>query len=68
MRTGPPKCPICRKAADRQAPWHPFCSKRCRTLDLANWADGTYSVPVVASEADEQFEHLGDEEDWERNA
>lgn len=59
---------MCRKAAARQAPWHPFCSKRCRTLDLANWADGTYAIPVAASEADERFDPPAGEEDWERNA
>jgi uncharacterized protein len=25
--------------------WRPFCSERCRLLDLARWADGEYRVP-----------------------
>jgi endogenous inhibitor of DNA gyrase (YacG/DUF329 family) len=25
--------------------WKPFCSERCRTDDLARWADGRYRVP-----------------------
>lgn len=50
------KCPICGKAADQGASWFPFCSARCRTQDLANWATGMYSVPVPASEADEHLE------------
>lgn len=52
----PKKCPICGKAADQGASWFPFCSSRCRTQDLANWATGMYSVPVPASEADEHLE------------
>ena len=48
-------CPICGKGADAQARWFPFCSKRCRTLDLANWATGTYSIPSPATEADERL-------------
>jgi uncharacterized protein len=25
--------------------WRPFCSERCRMLDLAKWAEGGYRVP-----------------------
>ena len=25
--------------------WHPFCSERCKLLDLGNWMDGRYRVP-----------------------
>ena len=25
--------------------WRPFCSERCKRLDLAAWASGTYRVP-----------------------
>jgi len=25
--------------------WRPFCSERCRNLDLARWVDGSYQVP-----------------------
>jgi endogenous inhibitor of DNA gyrase (YacG/DUF329 family) len=26
--------------------FRPFCSERCRLLDLANWVDGNYRVPA----------------------
>jgi uncharacterized protein len=26
--------------------WRPFCSERCKLLDLANWAKGTYRIPA----------------------
>ena len=35
--------------------WRPFCSERCRTEDLARWADGRYRVagePVPAPDND----------------
>lgn len=36
-------CAYCRaRAAD--ARWFPFCSERCRLLDLADWMDGKYRV------------------------
>lgn len=38
-------CPICGKPAD---PRHrPFCSPRCRQVDLNRWLTGAYTVPVV---------------------
>ena len=36
-------CVYCRKRPV-DPDWRPFCSKRCKTLDLAHWADGTYRV------------------------
>jgi endogenous inhibitor of DNA gyrase (YacG/DUF329 family) len=26
-------------------PYRPFCSERCRTIDLGSWAAGWYRVP-----------------------
>jgi len=36
-------CPICKK----ESPWHenpfrPFCSKRCKLIDLGEWASERY--------------------------
>ena len=38
-------CPICKKptASERDADF-PFCSERCRNLDLGNWASEKYVV------------------------
>ena len=38
-------CPICKKAVDEKNPEHPFCSERCRLIDLGNWASEKYVVP-----------------------
>ena len=41
-----PTCPTCRQAVSWQDnPFRPFCSDRCRTLDLGAWADETYRIP-----------------------
>jgi uncharacterized protein len=46
------RCPICKKAVKRAGPEFPFCSDRCRTIDLGKWASGGYviSSPVKDSE------------------
>jgi endogenous inhibitor of DNA gyrase (YacG/DUF329 family) len=31
----------------------PFCSRRCRTIDLGNWLDEQYRVPVSDASEDE---------------
>ncbi|HLM98631.1 MAG TPA: DNA gyrase inhibitor YacG [Bryobacteraceae bacterium] len=45
-------CPICRKEVKRDNPEFPFCSERCRLIDLGNWASGKYviSTPLTQSE------------------
>ena len=40
------KCPLCRKPASwDDNPWRPFCSERCRLIDLGTWAAEEYRVP-----------------------
>ena len=42
-------CPICRRAVeiDRKAnPYAPFCTRRCKTIDLGRWLGEGYSIPV----------------------
>ncbi len=36
-------------------PEFPFCSERCRTIDLGKWASGAYVVPSPVTDADEQL-------------
>jgi uncharacterized protein len=37
-------CPICKKPTGSDDPEFPFCSERCRLLDLGAWASGKYKV------------------------
>jgi uncharacterized protein len=56
------KCPTC-GAAVRWLPeskWRPFCSERCRTLDLGAWASEAYRVPVSEQDGAEGDDPLQD--------
>jgi endogenous inhibitor of DNA gyrase (YacG/DUF329 family) len=63
----PQTCPICGKdlAADAalESDFFPFCSKRCRQVDLYRWSEGKYAViePLTADDLDaESFDGQGD--------
>jgi len=42
------RCPSCKNPVKNGAPDFPFCSERCRLVDLGKWASGAYviSTPV----------------------
>jgi endogenous inhibitor of DNA gyrase (YacG/DUF329 family) len=45
------KCPICKRPVADEGPdrpkTYPFCTERCKLVDLGRWLDGKYQVPVV---------------------
>jgi endogenous inhibitor of DNA gyrase (YacG/DUF329 family) len=45
------KCPICGKPATDAS--RPFCSERCRAVDLNRWLSGSYSIPGRPDEDDD---------------
>ena len=46
------KCPICKKPVAETAPLLPFCSERCKEIDLGNWATGKYVVSTPLRPSD----------------
>lgn len=41
-----PQCPVCDAHVDLETtPTVPFCSDRCRLIDLGRWLDESYAVP-----------------------
>jgi hypothetical protein len=49
-----PVCPICKRvlgSADIDRRAAPFCSARCRTIDLGNWLEGSYRIGATVDEA-----------------
>ena len=59
------RCPACRKIVLRSEPDFPFCSERCRLIDLGKWASGGYviSTPITDPEA---MESVREEQDRRR--
>ena len=60
-----PRCPTCKRPFDPQdSRAMPFCSDRCRSIDLGRWLNEEISVPVNEEEGfDEDRPQLPDDED-----
>ncbi|MGN0893670.1 MAG: DNA gyrase inhibitor YacG [Succinivibrio sp.] len=56
------KCPICKKETvfDRSNPFRPFCSERCRLIDLGAWANEERYIKGRPVNEDEDGELLND--------
>jgi endogenous inhibitor of DNA gyrase (YacG/DUF329 family) len=60
------ECPTCRRivtvASKTEAPYRPFCCRRCKLVDLGRWFDGTYAVsePASRDESDHERESQGE--------
>jgi endogenous inhibitor of DNA gyrase (YacG/DUF329 family) len=46
-----PKCAICGKPVEQA--FRPFCSARCKQLDLNRWLTESYRVPVQSADEEE---------------
>jgi endogenous inhibitor of DNA gyrase (YacG/DUF329 family) len=59
------RCPVCQREFDKSAsPALPFCSERCRTIDLGRWLGESYSLPTVPEpDADELLDQEAAEGD-----
>jgi uncharacterized protein len=54
------RCPVCDKIIDeaarqdsRIAKFYPFCSDRCKLIDLGKWFDGNYRIAAQTNEEEE---------------
>ena len=52
------RCPICKKNVKSTDADFPFCSDRCRRIDLGKWAMGVYKIssPVLDPDLLEDLE------------
>jgi len=53
-------CPICKNTTTwEENPWRPFCSERCKLIDLGKWVSEEYKIPV---KSEEEIEGVAEEE------
>jgi endogenous inhibitor of DNA gyrase (YacG/DUF329 family) len=50
-------CPTCRKPYEIKSiddlPGFPFCSPRCRLIDLGRWVDGVNAIPGPSASSEQ---------------
>jgi endogenous inhibitor of DNA gyrase (YacG/DUF329 family) len=51
-------CPICKKPVKLEDPSMPFCSERCKLIDLGNWASEKYVISEPVRLDDVESEDL----------
>ena len=47
------RCPTCKQRVKPDTPDFPFCSERCRLIDLGKWASGEYVISSPVTDAEE---------------
>jgi len=56
-------CPVCKNITTwEENPFRPFCSERCKLIDLGAWASGEYGIPGSAEDEKDQAGQ-GEDED-----
>ncbi|HEX2972556.1 MAG TPA: DNA gyrase inhibitor YacG [Tepidisphaeraceae bacterium] len=60
------RCPICKrevdeKERDKPKSFYPFCSERCKLIDLGRWLGGKYQIPCDNEEAPDATPPLPDD-------
>jgi uncharacterized protein len=50
------RCPTCGRPVEwnERSPWRPFCSERCKLMDLGAWAAEKHSIPGDTVEEEEK--------------
>lgn len=59
------RCPTCRTLVLAGDENFPFCSDRCRLIDLGKWASGGYVISTPLTDP-EQLENLAEEQSQKR--
>jgi endogenous inhibitor of DNA gyrase (YacG/DUF329 family) len=58
-------CPTCKKPVKLEDEDFPFCSPRCRLIDLSKWASGAYVISSPVQNTSDGMEDLSRESDDE---
>jgi endogenous inhibitor of DNA gyrase (YacG/DUF329 family) len=55
------RCPTCRTLVTSGSESFPFCSDRCRLIDLGKWASGAYVISTKINDP-EELENIAEEQ------
>lgn len=61
------RCPICDKPVKSTDADFPFCSDRCRVIDLGKWASGAYVISSPTKDADDSIRESNPEDQPEKS-
>jgi endogenous inhibitor of DNA gyrase (YacG/DUF329 family) len=58
-------CPTCKRPVEwsEASRWRPFCSERCKLIDLGAWASERHAIPGEAVVTDDGKAESGEPED-----
>ena len=59
------RCPTCKKPVKNTDPEFPFCSERCRLIDLGKWASGAYVISSPLRDTSDISSEAASEDDRE---
>jgi endogenous inhibitor of DNA gyrase (YacG/DUF329 family) len=57
------RCPVCRTEVRLPSEWAPFCSERCKLIDLGNWASEKYVISSPLRPGEGEKSHATTDED-----
>ena len=59
------RCPTCARVVEWSAgsPWRPFCSERCKLIDLGAWASAQHTIPGESIDATDPEKNLDRDEE-----
>jgi len=49
-------CPTCRKPVNKNSADFPFCSDRCKLIDLGKWASGAYVISSPVTDVEDEVD------------
>ena len=57
------KCPTCEKPVEwsEKSPWRPFCSERCKLIDLGAWASEEHRIPGLPAQLPKEHSAIDEE-------
>ncbi len=57
------RCPVCKKSVNSSDVDFPFCSDRCRQVDLGKWASGGYVISEPLADGEDAIANLSRDTD-----